>query len=217
MLPDPLENFGQSVVATVFFGNNVLLWLTSGYWELASEFRPLVHTWSLGVEEQFYVLFPLMVVVLWRFGRSALFTSVAIVCGFSFASGEVVVFATDPDTSFYLLPTRAWELLAGSLCACVHVRHATKPNSMLSLAGLGLIAFAIVSYDGTSLPGGWALAPVLGAVLVIMFGGADTVTATALSTRGLVGIGLISYSAYLWHQRVDRREQFRARLRERRP
>ena len=199
MLPDPLENFGQSVVATVFFGNNVLLWLTSGYWELASEFRPLVHTWSLGVEEQFYLLFPLIAVVLWRFGRRTLLAAIVVLCGLSFMAGEVV-FAVDADASFYLLHTRAWELLAGSLCACVHVRHATRPSNLLSMAGLGLIAFAVVSYDGASLPAGWALAPVGGAVLVIMFGGAGTVTATALSARWLVGVGLISYSGYLWHQ-----------------
>ena len=60
MLPDPLENFGQSVFATIFFANNVLLWMTSGYWDLASEFKPLIHTWSLAVEEQFYIVFPLI-------------------------------------------------------------------------------------------------------------------------------------------------------------
>ena len=68
MLPDPLENFGQSLVATSFFANNILLYLTSGYWDLASEYKPLLHTWSLAVEEQYYIIFPMLMTMLWGFG-----------------------------------------------------------------------------------------------------------------------------------------------------
>jgi peptidoglycan/LPS O-acetylase OafA/YrhL len=114
MLPDPLENFGQSVVATVLFGNNVLLYLTSGYWDVATEFKPLMHTWSLGVEEQFYLVFPILIILLWKLGRNFLFI-VILITAFASLVVSTVLLGVDPEANFYLLTSRVWELLAGAL------------------------------------------------------------------------------------------------------
>ena len=116
MLPDDLENFGQSLVATSLFSNNILLYLTSDYFGLEAEFKPLLHTWSLGVEEQFYIVFPLLVVGVLSVIRGYL-TSVLVLLAFgSFMWAEWAV-ANAPEAAFYLLPARAWELLLGSLAA----------------------------------------------------------------------------------------------------
>lgn len=115
MLPDPLENFGQSIVATVFFGNNILLYLTSGYWDLATEFKPLMHTWSLGVEEQFYLIFPLFLLLLWKYSRTKILSSIFVVAFISLTLSTFLIEA-NPDANFYLAFTRLWELLGGSIC-----------------------------------------------------------------------------------------------------
>lgn len=200
MLPDPLENFGQSVFATLFFANNILLRMTSGYWELASEFKPLVHTWSLGLEEQYYLLFPLLVIGLWRFGQTALLRVIIGISLVSLAMTEIFS-RIDPDANFYLLHTRAWELLAGSICSFLLFGRPQRHHDMLAAAGLGLILFAIFRFDEqTPFPSLYALAPVVGTALVIMFADGRTWVARILSIRVFVGVGLISYSLYLWHQ-----------------
>ena len=200
MLPDPLENFGQSIVATLFFSNNILQWMTSGYWELASEFKPLIHTWSLGVEEQYYIFFPLLILILWRLNKNILFWVIPVLFAASLITCQILS-ATDPSGNFYLLHTRAWELLAGSLCAFFHFRNKRQPHNGLSILGLLLIVFSIFWFDNTTpFPSLYALAPVVGAGLILLFAGAGTWTGRLLSNKGFVGIGLISYSAYLWHQ-----------------
>ena len=85
MLPDPFENFGQSIVATTLSGNNILLFLTSGYWDLAAKFKPLLHTWSIGIEGQYYIFFPLLFVLIWRFGQSLVYW---LVISITFISSE---------------------------------------------------------------------------------------------------------------------------------
>jgi peptidoglycan/LPS O-acetylase OafA/YrhL len=202
MLPDPLENFGQSVVATVLFANNILLAKTSGYWDLAAEFKPLLHTWSLAVEEQYYILFPLLLIAVWRFGLSTVTAIVAGVAVVSFLSGEWGL-RHFPDANFYLAHGRAWELLVGSLCAFFLYKRQQRPNEVLSFLGLALIVASIFLYDETTpFPSIYTLVPVLGTALIILFGSGGTWCARVLSVRILVAIGLISYSLYLWHQPV---------------
>ena len=213
MLPDPLENFGQSIMATVFFGNNVLLYLTSGYWDLGSEFKPLMHTWSLGVEEQFYLVFPLFLLLLWRYSRKAIFSSILVLAISSLAS-SIFLIEANPNANFYLLFTRLWELLAGSICAILMSKLSIPSNSIISTIGLLGIGTSIVLFDSqTPFPGPWALVPVVGTMAIILFGGGNTLVARLLRAKPLVGVGLISYSAYLWHQpllalaRIISREQ----------
>lgn len=200
MLPSQLRDFSQSVVAVALFYSNIQFWNDSGYFADVAEFKPLLHTWSLAVEEQFYLFFPVFLALMWRIGRERAFWSILALGLASLALCEWG-WRNMPDANFYLAPTRAWELLAGSLCAFRMSGRGSGANGWLGAAGLALVGFAIVFFDGgTPFPSFLTLIPVGGTVLVILFGGAGTGVARLLSMRALVGIGLISYSAYLWHQ-----------------
>ena len=200
MLPSQLKGFGQSLVAVSVFASNVLFWLQSGYFEAASELKPLLHTWSLAVEEQYYLLFPLLLIIIWRIGRRRVLYIVIALTIISLLLSEWAA-QNKPPANFYLSPTRAWELLAGSICAFLQFGKDQKRNNILSVLGLTLIVFSIFAFDhNTPFPSVFALAPVVGTSLIIMYGSSGTLVATLLSTKPLVGIGLISYSAYLWHQ-----------------
>ena len=116
MLPDALENFGQSLVSTSLFSNNLLLMVTSGYWDLASEYKPLMHTWSLAVEEQFYIIFPIFLIFAWRIGKNKVLWLIIFLSLISFTLSEYG-WRLNSNTNFYNSLTRAWELLAGSIAA----------------------------------------------------------------------------------------------------
>jgi peptidoglycan/LPS O-acetylase OafA/YrhL len=200
MLPSQLKDFAQSIVAVVFFGSNILFWRESGYFAAAADLKPLLHTWSLAVEEQYYLLFPLFLILLWRFGRNRVFWSVLAIAVVSFLLAEWG-WRNKPVANFYLAPTRAWELLAGSICAFLIVGRGRRANNLLSAAGLALIVYAIFGFDDTTpFPSVYTMVPVMGTALIIIFGDARTWVARMLATPPFVGIGLISYSAYLWHQ-----------------
>jgi len=202
LLPPQLKDFAQSLVSVVFFGSNVLFWIESGYFESAAELKPLLHTWSLAVEEQYYLIFPMFLLIAWRYGRNRVFWSVVVISAMSLLLAEWG-WRNDPDANFYLAPTRAWELLAGSICAFLTVGRAVKSNGILSVIGLAAIVFSVFSFDeNTPFPSIYALFPVVGTALIILFATQGTWVARLLSMRVLVGIGLISYSAYLWHQPV---------------
>jgi len=202
MLPNRFKDFLDSVVAVVFFGSNILFWREYGYFEPEVGLKPLLHTWSLAVEEQFYLLFPLFLLLVWRFGRNRTLWAIAAIAVISLLISEWGSrFA--PTANFYLAPPRAWELLAGSICAFVLAARAPQSSNVLSIIGLGLILGSIFLYDErTPFPGVYALAPVGGTVLIVLYAGAGTLVARLLSSAGFVGIGLISYSAYLWHQPI---------------
>ncbi|WEZ83167.1 acyltransferase family protein [Rhizobium sp. 32-5/1] len=200
MLPMQMKDFGHSIIAVCLFVSNFLFWKETGYFAAAAEEQPLLHTWSLAVEEQYYLVFPLFVMFCWRFGRKTLVAIIAIVAILSLLLADYgsVHFAS---ANFYLPTTRAWELLAGSLTAFILSGRTQKPNEILSLTGLALILFSIVAYDElTPFPSFYALPPVIGTALIILFAAQGTLVARILSTAPMVGIGLISYSAYLWHQ-----------------
>jgi peptidoglycan/LPS O-acetylase OafA/YrhL len=200
MLPSELKDFSESIIAVVFFSSNIFFWFEEGYFAPAAELKPLLHTWSLAVEEQYYMFFPIFLMFAWRFGRNRVFWSICLIAIISLLASEWG-WRNKPNANFYLAPTRAWELLAGSTCAFWLSGREQQSSNLLSFGGLALIVFAIFYYDDlTPFPSAYALAPVLGAALIILFGGAGTWTANLLSMRGFVGVGLISYSAYLWHQ-----------------
>lgn len=200
MLPLDYKDFAQSVVAVSVYASNFLFWIESGYFDTASELKPLLHTWSLAVEEQYYVFFPLLLMVLWRLGPRRLFYLIAAIALASLCLSEWMV-RSYPSANFFLLPSRAWELLAGSLCAFLQFKRGQWANQVLSLLGLALIVMAVFVYTpDTPFPSLYALAPVGGTALILLFASGDTLVARLLGLPLFVGIGLISYSAYLWHQ-----------------
>jgi peptidoglycan/LPS O-acetylase OafA/YrhL len=200
MPPSQIEDFGRGLVAVTLFASNILFWRESGYFAPASEERPLLHTWSLAVEEQYYLFFPLLLLLAWRLGRPRVFCIVAVIAAASLLLCEWG-WRHAPVATFYLAPTRAWELLAGSLCAFLQFGKQQKQNDLLAGLGLGLIVLAIFAFDeATPFPSLYTLAPVGGTALIILFAANGTWTARLLSNGLLVGVGLISYSLYLWHQ-----------------
>ncbi|MDJ0921627.1 MAG: acyltransferase [Henriciella sp.] len=202
MLPDPFENFAQSAIATTLFANNILLDLTSGYWDLAAEFKPLLHTWSLAVEEQFYFVVPILLWGLWKFGKQTAFVGFALLAVASFAICQYWM-ARDADHAFYMLHTRAWELLIGSLAAFAMRSGQIRGNDLFGFLGLGAIIASIFWFDeNTQFPGYAALLPTLGTAALLLFAQRGTYCARFLSLRAMVWVGLLSYSLYLWHQPI---------------
>lgn len=209
LLPSHLKDFGQSLVAVATFTSNILFSNESGYFDTAAELKPLLHTWSLAVEEQYYVLFPLLLLGLWRLPRQWMFGTLLAIGAGSLALAQWGA-ARDPAATFYLLPTRGWELVIGAVVALFFLYRQEQAARLAShrlvsetggWVGLLLICSAIVLFDETTpFPGVWALMPTLGAALIILFATERTVVGRILSTRVLVGIGMISYSTYLWHQ-----------------
>ena len=200
MLPDQQKDFAQSMSAIVFFISNIFFWDESGYFEAASEEKPLLHTWSLAVEEQFYLFFPLLVILLWRSRHNFFIHSIAILAIASLMLSEYSS-RNFPSANFYLSHTRVWELFLGVICALPQMDKWKRRHDLLSLAGLSMILYSVFVFsDETRFPSLYALIPVIGTCLVILFGSSGSIAARLLSTRLLVGIGLISYSGYLWHQ-----------------
>lgn len=169
MDPVQLKDFAQSLVAVTTFTSNILFWRETGYFNAASELKPLLHTWSLAVEEQFYIFFPVLLLVLWRFSsRMVLYIIIALSVASLIVSHWSSIAA--PSATFYLIPTRAWELGAGSICAFLLNNRQPYENNALSGLGLMLIFGSIFLYDSnTPFPSLWALAPVGGTALIILF------------------------------------------------
>jgi peptidoglycan/LPS O-acetylase OafA/YrhL len=207
MVPDDLENFGQSLVATTLSANNILLFMTSGYFALANEFKPLMHTWSLGVEEQYYLGVPLLMWGAHRIGRRRAVWAMIVILSVASFIACLILSQTDPIANFFLIWSRAWELGAGAAVALAEPRlrrmlavpaRAAPALSLLALA-LIVVPMLVIGRDA-SLPGWATLVPVLGTCLLLAFATtADPVT-RALAARPVVAAGLMSYSAYLYHQ-----------------
>jgi peptidoglycan/LPS O-acetylase OafA/YrhL len=202
MRPDQLEDFGLSIAATSLFASNVLYAQQSGYFAPAAELKPLLHTWSLAVEEQYYLIFPLLLMAVWRAGRCIVVGCLVVLALASLAMCEIGLRAA-PSDAFYLIPFRAWELLAGSLVAFHQAQAGQKQHSGLALLGLAMICAAVFAFDDmTPMPGLFALLPVGGTVLVIAFAAGKNAAARLLGQPLLVGTGLVSYGAYLWHNPI---------------
>lgn len=209
LTPQDLAQFSKSLIAVPVFSSNILFWLESGYFDQANELKPLLHTWSLGVEEQFYFFFPLLVLIVWKFKKNKLLCTLSLTAFISLILSCWGAF-TRPEPTFYLLPTRIWELMVGGLVSIfifqkkVYYQQLTSShtkNEILAACGLLLIIYGVFAFDQSlPFPGVYALVPTVGTALVILFTSSNTLTGKILGSNILVGLGLISYSSYLWHQ-----------------
>ncbi len=209
LMPSDMKDFSQSLLAVSSFLSNILFWRESGYWDAASQLKPLLHTWSLAVEEQYYVFFPLFLIIMWRYTKRWILFSFMLVAGISLATAQWGAYH-QPSATFYLLPTRGWELAIGAGIAFYFLyRKKTirtllshkSVDEMLGLIGFLMIGYAIFAFDEKiPFPSLYALAPTIGTGLIILFSSAQTIIGRLLSTKPLVAVGLVSYSAYLWHQ-----------------
>jgi peptidoglycan/LPS O-acetylase OafA/YrhL len=210
MLPSAVKDFSKSLIAVAGFVSNILFWREGGYFETPGALKPLFHTWSLAVEEQYYLLFPVFLLLIWRFGKQWITCIFAILAIGSLAAAQWSS-QHHPQGAFYLLPTRGWELLIGASVALyfLHAKPATLAaretasftNEVGGAFGLLLITYAVIVFDrNVPFPSFYALVPTVGTAFVILFANQRSLIGKLLNTQILVSIGLISYSAYLWHQ-----------------
>ena len=175
LTPSDYKTLGESIVATTLFVSNIFFWRQTNYFATPAGESPLLHTWSLSIEEQFYVFYPLILILLSRWTKSRI-TVISLICAISFAAGALLVFFK-PSATFYLGPTQAWELLIGGLIALTSERdRATgRLNHYLAPAGIALIAFSVFAYSSSMrFPGAAALLPVLGTAFLIWSGQHET-------------------------------------------
>ncbi len=207
LMPAEFAHLGKLIAGGIGFSNNFLLWLEAGYFDKASALKPLMHLWSLGIEEQFYLAFPFLIVILWRLKISALFPLIGLaLASFALSIHQIGI---SPESAFFLPQYRIWELLAGALFSWQY-RHGSGRGTILlptprhadvaSLSGLAMlfVAFFLINAE-SKFPGWWAVLPVAGACLLIAAGKDAVVNRLLLSSRPAIFIGLISYPLYLWH------------------
>ncbi len=205
LLPQEFRELGTHVAAAAAFISNFLLWHETGYFDSAAEAKPLLHLWSLGIEEQFYLLWPLLLTLAWR-ARKALPLLMGFLAGLlALASFAYCLYATfhAPAAAFYSPAARWWELMAGGLLAQIVMKRGLLTGTwatMASLAGAALLVATLLLLDPSQpFPGTWALAPALAACLLLVAGQGAWFNRVVLSNRLLVGVGLVSYPLYLWH------------------
>ncbi len=201
LLSDEFKQLGKHIAAGAGFVSNLALWFEAGYFDITAITKPLLHLWSLGIEEQFYIVWPLAAIALYKL-RSTLPTIIVFLAGISFALNTYFI-QSDTVLTFFSPFTRFWELLAGAALAQRETEGQTGPRllrDIQSIIGIFLIgAGLVVIRDSNQFPGWWATLPVVGTVLSIGAGGTAIVNRTLLNNRILVAVGLISYPLYLWH------------------
>ncbi|GHV58772.1 acyltransferase [Campylobacterota bacterium] len=204
LLPDEYAQLGKHIAGGSAFISNFILYFESGYWDTASNYKPLLHLWSLGVEEQFYIIFPVILFVLHKLGlRKSLFIALLFIVSFAL---NLYYYKADMTLDFYMPFTRFWELMAGSLVAfgqrntntLASTDHTIYKN-ILSFVGALMLLYSVFLITDKNFPGYKALIPVIGAVLFVCAGSNSLLNRYLFSLKPIVFVGLISYPLYLWH------------------
>jgi len=201
-LPSALQAYSGSILATLGFGSNFWFWLEDSYVAEASLLKPFLHTWSLSVEEQFYLAYPLLLILLTKYFSKYVMVMLVVLLLVSLQVAQSTS-ATSPDAAFYLLPARGWELLVGALIARLELSSEGSTTEgvvakLMPALGLLLVAAGIFLFDTeTQHPSYLTIMPVLGTGIVIWFCRDKGSVSYLLSSRPMVSIGLISYSFYL--------------------
>lgn len=203
MLPQALMEYAGSVLSSIFFVSNFWFWAEDSYFAEPAALKPFLHTWSLSVEEQFYLLFPVFLVLIWQRARRHILVIFALGFLLSLLLAEFWV-DVDADGAFYMLPARGWELLAGGLLARLEMSRGRVAHPWLELAmpvlGLYLVLHSVFLFDAhTRHPSFATLMPVVGTMLIVWFAKPGSLVSRVLGSRPMVAVGLISYSLYLWH------------------
>ena len=205
LLPTSFVEFAKSIISSIAFGSNFFFYFSEIQYAAEDSFlKPFLHTWSLSVEEQFYIIFPILFMLLFKYFRKNIFYIIIIfiIISFLFANATSL---SNQSLSFYILPTRGWELLSGSLLAYLEYtkgKDTSKPiiKELLTITGLVLIILSFLYFtDDTLHPSYFTIVPILGVCIIIWFADNSTLVGKILSTKIFVGLGLISYSLYLWH------------------
>ena len=203
LLPEELTRFGESIVWTTLFSSNIFFALDIDYFAPDASLSPLLHTWSLAVEEQFYLLFPLLLAFLWKRGRPWVIPATLLaILVLSLTLAQYGNQILGSSWSYYSLPTRAWELIAGSLAAVwISLRGQPQPKPILSALGFAVLLISYFVFNDSIIhPGVITAIPLASVLLIILFTGTQSIIYRILASPPLAFIGLISYSAYLWHQ-----------------
>lgn len=206
LLPYELRDLSKSIVATLLFGANLFFWRTNNYFAAEADEKPMLHMWSLGVEEQFYIVFPFLLMGLYIVHKKHITILLFLLAIISFAFSQWLLFLGQTTANFYLPFSRAWELLIGCLCAAMITQKSFSSHiprilsEILCFTGLVLILFSSVVFSSeTPFPGFYALIPTLGTALILLSSKPSYFIARLLSFKPLVILGLLSYSFYLWH------------------
>lgn len=208
LYPQEFQQVNKHIIAGAAFVANIVFWSESGYFDTASFSKPLLHLWSLGIEEQFYIFWPLIIVLSWRRKFNILYVSV-IICAISFLL-NVSKFHADPSAAYYSPLTRFWEMLLGSILAWINFKKIQIFNTensdkhaisnFASIIGFALIVIGlIVVSEKVYYPGFYALLPTIGACLLIASGENAIINRYLLSNKYMIYIGVISFPLYLWH------------------
>jgi peptidoglycan/LPS O-acetylase OafA/YrhL len=202
LLPeDEYKNLGKHVASAGVFVSNFVFWNESGYFDATAEAKPLLHLWSLAIEEQFYIFWPLLIGFFWK--RRQAFVGMTLLLTILSMAVNILTTDTDPTAAFYSPLARIWELLGGALVAYLHARDRPANKTMSnvqSLLGISLLllGFSLVT-KSSQFPGWWATLPTLGACFLIYSGANSFVNKYVLSQPPIRWIGTISYPMYLWH------------------
>jgi peptidoglycan/LPS O-acetylase OafA/YrhL len=202
--PEEMKLHAQAIIATLLFASNFFFYLETGYFQASADNMFLIHTWSLAIEEQFYLMFPLLLFGLYRLPR-LLLPVIVVIGGFSIVLAQIGS-SSSPSFNFYFTFSRVFEFVIGGIIAARPISISRLPSwtkHCLEIIGLALILGSIHYFDETfETPNAWLLIPLMGCAMILTFGTRDGVIGSVLSSFPFRSIGLISYSLYLWHQPI---------------